>query len=204
MEENTIDYGDPLKDSFEAACIRESDINEHLPILAKLASECYRVTEFGVRDGQSTRAFLYAATRKIGPSLRSYDVDIHPVVTHLFESAKYEGADVQYIKGNTLLIDIEPTDLLFIDTLHTYEQLKAELDRHGNKVMKYIAFHDTKNMGLGAWDTEPRGLLNAILDYLVEHPNEWNIHYNTIKNNGLLVLKRTLWSIDKRNEIRYT
>lgn len=193
MEPDTID-SDPFKDYYEEACARTSDINEHLPILAKLALNCYRVTEFGVRDGQSTRAFLYAATRKIGPSLRSYDVDIHPVVTHLFEEAKHEGANVQYIKGNTLLIDIEPTDLLFIDTAHLYEQLSTELERHHRNVSKYIAMHDTRNMAFGAWDTEPRGLMTAIIDFLIKYPEQWHIHYNSIENNGLMVLKRNLWS----------
>jgi hypothetical protein len=192
------DIIDKFKQYYEDACRRQTDINFHLPKLYELAMHCHHVTEFGVREGQSTRAFLFAATRKIGPSLRSYDIDIHPVVTYLFEEARKEGADVQYIKGNTLEIDIESCCMLFIDSLHTYEQLKAELDRHAGKVSKYLAFHDVKNMGLGAWDTEPRGLLNAILDYMIEHPGEWNPYYNTISNNGMLVLKRSFWSIDKQ------
>jgi hypothetical protein len=198
MEDYTVISGDPFKRLYDEACVRTSDINEHLPKLYELAMKCSRVTEFGVRDGSgSTLAFLYAVSRWNGPTLRSYDIDIHPQATQLFELAKTEHIDAQYIKGNTLDIEIEPCDLLFIDSLHTYEQLKAELDRHAGKVSKYLVFHDTKNMGLGAWDTEPRGLLNAILDYMIEHPGEWNPHYNTITCNGLLVLKRSFWSLDK-------
>ena len=183
------DIIDKFKQYYEDACRRQTDINFHLPKLYELAMHCHHVTEFGVRDGESSRAFLYAATRKIGPILRSYDIDVSPIAKWLFEDAKTEGADVRYYKGNTLEVDIEPTEMLFIDTLHTYEQLKAELDRHAGKVAKYLVFHDTKNMGLGAWDTEPRGLLNAIIDFMIVRP-EWIPYYNTINNNGLLVLKK--------------
>ena len=41
------------------------------------------------------------------------------------------------------VIDVGPTDLLFVDTWHVYAQLKRELDTHGHHVRKYIVLHDT-------------------------------------------------------------
>jgi len=187
------DIIDKFKQYYEDACRRQTDINFHLPKLYELAMHCHHVTEFGVRDGESSRAFLYAATRKIGPVLRSYDVDISPMAWWLFDDARKEGADAQLIKGNTLEIDIEPTDMLMIDSLHTYEQLKTELDRHAHKVSKYLVFHDTHSHGLGRPDTENRGLLSAIIDFMIAHPKEWEFKYYTTENNGLTVLKRIFW-----------
>lgn len=187
------DIIDKFKQYYEDACRRQTDINFHLPKLYELAMHCHHVTEFGVRDGESSRAFLYAATRKIGPVLRSYDIDVSPIAKWLFEDAKTEGADVRYYKGNTLEVDIEPTEMLFIDTWHTAPHLRAELERHHIKVGKYLVFHDTHSHGLGRPDTENRGLLSAIIDFMIAHPKEWEFKYYTTENNGLTVLKRIFW-----------
>ena len=41
---------------FIDACNNSTDINEHLPRLAELASECNHITELGVGWAQSTRS----------------------------------------------------------------------------------------------------------------------------------------------------
>ena len=187
-----IDLSDPLKTAYEYCCQTPSDINEHLPLLFELAQNSRSVVEFGVRTGVSTTAFLYAATRKGGPSVRSYDVTMETNIPTLFKMAVNEGADAEFIQANSLSVTIEETDTLMIDSDHRYEHLLAELERHAPKVRRYIAMHDTKTMGLGAWDTEPQGLLSAILHFLIAHP-EWNVFYHTIANNGLTVLKRSYW-----------
>ena len=182
-----------LRDEYYAAKTRKTDINEHLPTLFSLALECGHITEMGVRTGESTRALLYGAscsTHRIIPIVRSYDLNIDWSVVTLFQQAKRESVDVSYIIGNSLTVDIEPTDFLFIDTDHRYEQLTGELERHAPQVSQYIAMHDTYTMGLGAKDTEPRGLLTAIIDFLIRHPNEWAFHSYATYNNGLTVLHR--------------
>ena len=69
----------------------------------------------GVRTGVSTRAFLNTNVQLI-----SFDLQLDPQVNKLFELAKNNGKKVQYIIDDVLKIEIEETDLLFIDTLHTY------------------------------------------------------------------------------------
>jgi hypothetical protein len=44
---------------FSRECDRDSDINEHLPTLSQLASECQEVAEMGVRSVVSTWALLH-------------------------------------------------------------------------------------------------------------------------------------------------
>ena len=173
-----------LQLEFINACERQTDIHQHLPLLYNLANSVKHVTEFGVRDGQSTRALL--ASNAI---VRSYDLVLDFNVNSLFNYARSKGRDVMYFNGDSLTVDIEPTDLLFIDTDHKYSQLKAELDRHHSKVSKYIAFHDTWIFGCN--DVENKGLVAAIFEFLRDH-KEWTVFYHTTENNGFTVLEKTV------------
>ena len=101
-------------------------------------------------------------------------------------------------------IDIEETDLLFIDTLHRYGQLKLELKKHSSKCKKYIILHDTTTFGdvgetasklmidpvTGGMQLIPRkGLWPAVEEFLKENKN-WKLKERFTHNNGLTVLER--------------
>ena len=109
-----------------------------------------------------------------------------------FEAAEYV-ATHDY-KVNALEVEIDETDLLFIDTWHCYEQLRLELRRHASKVKKYIAFHDTQTYGTRSEEFMGRvgsnGLLPAIIHFLIDTPNEWKFKIHRTNNNGLTVLER--------------
>lgn len=175
----------PLLTEYERAKKTISDINENLHILYELAQTCNHVTEMGVRTGVSTRAFLATNCELV-----SYDTVLNDQVTQLFNLAKSTGKQVKYIKANTLELSIEPTDLLFIDTLHNYSQLKKELELHGNKSRKYLAFHDTHTFGLkGETDRDTRGLLSAVIEFVIQNP-QWRFKIYKTNNNGMTVLER--------------
>jgi predicted O-methyltransferase YrrM len=100
-----------------------SDINEHLDTLRGLARECSHVTEFGTRAGVSTTALLDARPKV----LVSYDIDRLSVVAVLEEVARgLRCTQFIFRQANVLEVEIEDTDLLFIDTWHVYDQLKEE------------------------------------------------------------------------------
>jgi len=166
---------------YQIAYNTPTDINQHLPLLQMYANKGNHITEFGVRNGQSTRAWLDSNV-----TVRSYDLYEDPVVRHLFNVAS-SFKDAQYIIGNSLEVDIEPTDMLFIDTDHRYSQLKAELERHHEKVSTYIAFHDTLTYGCQCQDG--KGLLAAILEFMADH-QEWGVEYHTTDNNGLTIIRK--------------
>jgi GT2 family glycosyltransferase len=91
-----------------------------------------------------------------------------------------------------LKTEIEETDLLFIDTLHTYKQLSQELTLHGNKARKYILIHDTNTWGSKdevETDSEKKGELIAIEDFLTQNPH-WKIVERIEESNGLMILER--------------
>ena len=174
----------PIQAQYVAAASTPSDINEHLPTLFNLANECEHVTEFGVRWGSSTSAFLASKAWVV-----SYDIDQHPYALHLFGLAREEEKQAKFIKADTLTLDvIAGTDLLFIDTLHTYAQLRHELFTFHNSVLKYIALHDTVTFGQTGEDGGP-GLILAVWEFLTTFP-EWRIKAHYSNNNGLTVLER--------------
>ncbi|TSD02631.1 MAG: Uncharacterized protein Athens071416_567 [Parcubacteria group bacterium Athens0714_16] len=174
-----------LDDVYELYLGEVSDINELLPILKKYAEDCSHITEFGTRDGISTVAFLMAKPNR----LITYDINRGSQINELEKLAKENLIDFSFIEKSVLEIEIEETDLLFIDTLHTYDQLKQELLLHGNKAKKYIILHDTETFGCkGCYGVEP-GLNKAIEEFVAN--NNWRIKEVITINNGLTVLERT-------------
>lgn len=177
-----------------------SDINEHIPVLLKYANECNHITEMGVRGIQSTWAFLGAAPKK----LISYDL-YNPSrwgqnIQTVYDVAKQYDLNFQFIEADVLKIKIENTDLLFLDTWHTYEQVKNELSLHAKNVNKYIIFHDTTTY---AYRDEPltsehseklnkitgKGIWPAIKEFL-DSNLEWQLLEKLENNNGLTVIQR--------------
>jgi hypothetical protein len=177
-----------IEKEFAIAASSPSDIHEHLPVLYELAKDCNHIIEMGVRTGISTRAFL-----RVDAKLISYDIVTDQKVVDLINEAKKAGKDATFIEADVLKIDIEETDLLFIDTWHTYEQLKQELSLHGNKSRKYMVFHDTNTFGLknegGQAYSTSQGLLPAIIEFLMVNPH-WRFKKFLTNNNGLTVLER--------------
>jgi hypothetical protein len=173
-----------IYDIFQEKCQTKSDINEHLEVIYNYSKKCNHVTEFGVRDVVSTWAILAAKPNKAV----SYDISRHPNVAYAEELAKKEEVNWQFIQGDTLSINIEETDFLFIDTLHIYEQLKKELNLHANKVKKYIAFHDTTSFG-DVSEYGGIGLWRAIEEFLNENKN-WRILERRTNNNGFTIIER--------------
>ena len=176
----------PMSEAFDILTRTATDINEHLPMLYFLAQQCDHVTEFGVRTGASTLAFLHGLQGRPA-TLRSYDInDQYGVQDSLTRWTRVEWT---FSICSTLSITrIEPTDLLFIDTLHNYDQVRQELALHGDQAKRWIAFHDTETFGT-VGDDGGRGINQAITEWLEAKP-EWRIVYRTHRNNGLTVIER--------------
>jgi predicted O-methyltransferase YrrM len=162
---------------YDQRCQQPSDMHELLPVLRYFASLCESVTEFGVRGGNSTVALLAGRPKVV------ISVDIAPGDPAFGEvqAAIPKETKFFFIVGDALEIDIKPTDLLFIDTDHTTEQLQSELARHAGKVGRYILMHDTEIFG---------AQLNPPIDeFLSAHP-EWREILRLRNCNGLRVLER--------------
>jgi len=177
-----------ITEYYKANCSNQSDINEHLPTLKRYAEECDTVVEMGVRWIVSTWAFLEAKPKR----LISIDIDdpskYGRSIAEVYNLAGQANVQFEFRQESTLENEIEECDLLFIDTLHNFEQLDQELKRHGNKAQKYIIFHDTTTFGHKG-ETSPNGLLPAI-DAFLEENEHWHKKEVFTNNNGLTVLER--------------
>lgn len=162
------------------------DILEHLDVLKQHASKCDHITEFGFRTGTSFTAFLMGEPKK----LITYDITYPPEAKDFFDSIKGP-TEIEMVQMSTVCpgLEIEETDLLFIDTLHTYDQLNLELRRHGNKAKKYIILHDTETFGHIGEDGKRPGLMGAVDEFIFDNPH-WQIEEIFTHNNGLTILVR--------------
>jgi hypothetical protein len=164
-----------IEQKYQELCVTESDINQHLPTLRMYADQCDTITEMGVRGCVSLFAFLSSNATKVTA------IDILDVWVPEVEK-------LTFICADDLQIEIEPTDMLFIDTAHNYKQLSQELSLHAGKVNKFLAFHDTTIFGIHG-DNGGKGLLFAIEDFL-QFNRDWVMDFQTPVNNGLTVLKK--------------
>lgn len=170
---------------YQAAKDTPSDIHQHMDRLRKLGEDCAFITEFGTRTGVSTLAWLSAKPNK----LICYDIHRCADMDMLERVANEDGIIFSFRLEDVLAATIEATDLLFIDTLHVYDQLRMELARHSAQVRKYIVLHDTETFGQAGELPGTLGLWPAVEEFLVAHP-EWEILERHSNNNGLTVLAR--------------
>lgn len=184
-----------IENAYALACSTPGDIHEHLPVLRWLAADVAGVTgstiiELGTRSVVSTWAFLAARPWFV----LSVDIEnAHLVaVATCAEVCRDAGQLWEFKLADSLTMEPAPCDLLFIDTLHVYAQLRAELKRHGPHARRWIALHDTEKYGdVGDFGTTP-GLKAAVNEFLASPegaPFEIALHLTNCC--GLTVLRRT-------------
>jgi len=176
-----------LEDKYNELCNTGSDINEHLPTLFKYGKMVDHITEFGVRKGVSTTAFLYSQPKE----LISYDITDRKFNHKFFKKIIPSSTKFVFVKVSTLEVTIKETDLLFIDTYHSYDQLSVELKLHGNKSKKYIIFHDTQTYGTEGMDKKKPALQKAIYNFLNDNKH-WILKEEFLNNNGLIIIERVV------------
>lgn len=172
-----------LEKWYEKAATTTSDINEHVPTLRELASKCEHVTEFGVRRGVSTVALLAGQPKR----LISYDIHTSPEASGLKD--RQGKCEFEFRLGDSRTVDIEPTDMLFIDTVHIGTHLMAELKNSAHKVRKYLVFHDTEAPWGERGEDGGQGVMPAIREFLWKNP-EWTVKKHYRNNHGLTVLSK--------------
>jgi hypothetical protein len=185
---------------YARACNDRTAIAAHLPRLRALAMGLDDAIEFGVKRGPSASALLLGAQR-----VTSYDLVETPEARAL---ATMVGPRWRYRIGDSRTAPVEPCDLLFIDSLHTFAQCDAELTRHADAVRRWLVFHDVGTFGeIGAdgesgrhlWNyaahpgqsVPPRALgIRPAIDALMIRDPSWRIASRETESHGLLVLER--------------
>jgi hypothetical protein len=165
-----------IEERYKELCEKKSDINLHLPTIRKYVTKGDVVIELGVRDCVSTWALLANKPR----ALASVDV-VRPPEKNLKEvqlAAKKIGTDFRFELADSLNLEIQGVDVLFIDTTHTYSQLIKELWAHARNVKKYIILHDIEIPEMKA----------CVTDFL--YNTDWKVEEELKTHTGLMVLKR--------------
>lgn len=171
--------------AYERELRNGTDIWEHLPTLKDIASKCPNVVEFGVWDCTSTWGLLAGKPAR----MRSYDVIRRPEVDLVEAVTPDSGIDFKFIQQSSLEACIEPADFLFIDSLHTYDQLSQELDRHVDKISKFIGIHDTTTFGDVDEKGNRPGLWLAVEHFIAKNP-AWIVKSRATNCNGLTILAK--------------
>jgi len=117
------------------------------------------------------------------------DWDRHPfkvnrlVLNAMQQRSEAAGIQFEFISGDSLHVRLEPCDLLFIDSFHTYEHLFLELIRHHCRAQKFILLHDTDV------PTCP-GMFHAVEDFLLDNSDLWDLEARHRESPGLTILRR--------------
>ena len=158
-----------------------SDISAHMPMLSFIAKDCNHITEFGTRECCSTAAFLSTCPGKVV----SYDINIYPPMAELrtlVNESRWQF--IQHDTGDPEL-EIESTDFLFIDSLHSAEHVSKEL-RHAKNVSRYIGFHDTYTVLNRPGESD----INIAIDSFLYQNKNWHMVYSVNFNHGLTILEK--------------
>ena len=172
--------------AFDRVRQEPTDMCEHMDVIRFYASQCVRVVELGVYDCTSTWALLAGCPKK----LTSYDIERRAEVSEVESAAQGSGTEFKFVLASSLEVELEECDLLFVDSMHTYEHLKQELALHAGKVTRYIIMHDTTTFGEVDQSGEGRGLWPAVEEFLAAHP-KWALAERRTNCHGLSVLKKS-------------
>jgi hypothetical protein len=176
-QQPTKEWGS-LEEWYAAAKSTTSDFHEHLDTLKDLASACEHVTQVGIW-GKPSRVALAQGTQgrftDYAPAKRPEWKGLQQFLGQRFEGKEWAPD-----------FEIEPTDLLFLDTYHTAEETHSLLTRHAPKVARYIVVHTTEIYGEKGDDGGP-GVLHGVRKFVHEH-REWTVIRQDRNNYGLVVL----------------
>lgn len=210
-----------LEQQFLAGKTRIGDIHEHMDTLYAYATEVESIIECGVETAVSSWAFVKGLydNEKSRKRLLSIDLNYHPNIAQVRNIATKLGIDYEFKRGSDLCVEVEETDLTFIDTWHIYGHLKRELARFAPLTRKYIILHDTvvdgevgetirrgwnplaqaQESGYPVGDII-RGLKDAVSEFLANNA-EWRQRDHFSNCNGLTILERVASDLDRKREL---
>lgn len=177
---------------FVTAKATESDFHEHLDTLKDLAAGCGHVSQIGIWGKPSRVALAYHGTAADFPV---HFVDYSPAARPEWaELSKHLGDRFKGVEWPSTGLEIESTDLLFIDTYHTAEETYNLLARHSPKVSHYLVVHTTVTFG-ETGDNGGPGVMWGVRKFLSEN-RQWTAVRHDKNNHGLIILSRD--DADKR------
>jgi predicted O-methyltransferase YrrM len=169
-----IDKADELATKYMELCKTPSDIYLHLPTFVQIVDGLHaqHVIELGTRTGVSTIAWLHAL-RGTGGRLTSVDIDTRPDIGEYDHWTFIQGDD----QSPEVLAQLEPADVVFLDTSHLWPVTLHELETYLPLVKSggFIVCHDTELQfpeGTQRGDP-PYPVKKAITEFTAKHGLQW-------------------------------
>lgn len=161
-----------LADEYARVCQTPSDIYEHLPRFVELVDtlKATHVIELGTRTGVSTIAWLYGLQGR--GRLTSIDIDSRPAIGDYEHWTFIQGDDM----NPDIIAQLDPAEIVFIDTSHFYEHTKAELAAYLPLVKPggRIVLHDTQLRRPAGSPSRPIfPVRTAVVEFVEAHGFEW-------------------------------
>jgi cephalosporin hydroxylase len=150
-------------------------------ILTEYSRGLESVVEFGTWNGQGAVIFANAGVKDI----TTCDINLDHVDQ---EKIKSICGDIKFNKENSLNPSKKyEADLIFFDTMHTYEHVIKELRVNAEGAKKYFAVHDTN---YPPPRKSPKKLVrDAVLEYLEENKN-FVLELEDKTSTGIMIAKR--------------
>jgi hypothetical protein len=165
------------------------DLDQHAEAIRGLAMQSPRITAFVKRHEWNA---ILAAARPT--NLIVYQKEEDPLLQEIHNAVQAEQAAMprHYTTttgpgADSLIAEIEETDLLILDTIHSASRLTAELDRHASKVRQRILVRSTGAFGESAEGSGEPGLYYAMKPFLEKNP-QWFIMAHSSQQWGWTML----------------
>lgn len=193
-----------LHDSYMS---EEDKSSWYLGKLSNLASKhnVDTITELGIFQGHSICAFLRGNPKKV----IGYDIDLSHVNQDVLKKfANDKNIELEFYEGDSLQINIQETDLLFLDSRHFYEHVILELQRHAPMTKKYIIVHDVnypydKKVMMWryindlikrpkselVWATYTYKKVRQAVEEFLNDNKDWTLLEDVKENSGMMILK---------------
>lgn len=173
-----------------------SDIAYHMPFLEECASRAGIIVEIGVGHGNgSTRAFARGLARSTKEPKMHIGVDPDPdrpqERPELFHQVVGKAEDPDTAKRVNRVMLADDADIIFIDTIHTHEQMSMELPIWSQLASEKTLwlFHDTNMFQIFNHMTV------AIIDWAAANPGWEFFEESTLAHGlGLMRWKGGVWS----------
>lgn len=175
--------GENVKSLYQKEKNKNSDVKNLLPIYEKYANKSDNITEF--RKGQYITTLCFANSNF--KEFKTYNSEKISLIEEMKILLKER--DFNFEVKDSLGVDIKETDLLHLDTKHNYSHVLKELEKHHQKVKKYILIHDYETFGEIGDDGKKPALKQAVKDF-VDKNNKWRIKEEFKQSNGLVVLEK--------------
>lgn len=201
-----------LEEAFAHFCISDQGIAEHemspnqIWTIVQIAAQCSSAVEFGVRRGVSTLSIAFGLANSESPTawFNSYDIvkssDSIDMEAYT-KAAKDANVSAKFILANSRKVEIPETDLLFVDSYHSYSHFMEEMRLHSHRARKYIIMHDSSQSGtFGLQDQkegydqdhdyknhDKEGMYNAAMDFAKMYSEDWEIFLHDNSAEGLTV-----------------